>query len=163
MTTQPIEPAATVPTQEPTEPNEQDPKPTETVEFWKQKAREQEKRAKENATAAQRLKEIEDAQKSDAEKAQARITELEASIPTAVTNAFREAAVVFGGVTREDADLLLTGTDTETLFKQAQAIGARAEDQKKGGNIVPTAGKKPGNPQDADAVEMNDFLSQLTS
>ena len=37
-----------------------EPKPTETVEFWKAKAREQEKRAKDNAAAATRLAEIED-------------------------------------------------------------------------------------------------------
>lgn len=44
------------------------PKPTETVEFWKQKAREQEKRAKENAEAAKRLAEIEESQKSEAQR-----------------------------------------------------------------------------------------------
>jgi hypothetical protein len=41
------------------------PKPTETVDFWKQKAREQEKRAKDNAEAAKRLAELEESQKTE--------------------------------------------------------------------------------------------------
>jgi hypothetical protein len=41
------------------------PKPTETVDFWKQKAREQEKRAKENSEAAKRLTELEESQKTE--------------------------------------------------------------------------------------------------
>lgn len=44
------------------------PKPTETVDFWKGKAREQEKRAKENAEAAKRLAELEGASKEQASK-----------------------------------------------------------------------------------------------
>ena len=56
---------------------EQAPKPTETVEFWKQKAREQEKRAKDNASAAQRLAEIEESNKSAEQKATERLAEIE--------------------------------------------------------------------------------------
>lgn len=54
-------PAATTPS---------DPKPAETVEFWKTKAREQEARAKSNAAAAIKLKEIEDRDLSELQKAQ---------------------------------------------------------------------------------------------
>lgn len=67
-----------------TEPPKQDPKPTETVEFWKQKAREQESRAKSNAEAAKKLADIEEAQKTEtqrltdrAEKAEFRAEEAE--------------------------------------------------------------------------------------
>lgn len=49
------------------------PKPTETVDFWKSKAREQEKRAKENADAAKRLADIEESQKTEEQKAAERI------------------------------------------------------------------------------------------
>lgn len=52
-------------------------KPTETVDFWKEKAREQEKRAKENADAAKRLAEIEAASKTAEEKAAERLAEAE--------------------------------------------------------------------------------------
>lgn len=44
------------------------PKPTETVEFWKQKAREQEKRAKDNAEAAQKLQQYEDRDKTETQR-----------------------------------------------------------------------------------------------
>lgn len=60
-----------------TETTETTPPPTETVEFWKAKAREQEKRAKENAAAAKRVKEIEDASKSEQERATERATAAE--------------------------------------------------------------------------------------
>ncbi len=65
-------------------PKPEPPKPTETVDFWKQKAREQEGRAKSNADAAKKLKEIEDRDlseldkaKRDAEQATTRLTEYE--------------------------------------------------------------------------------------
>ena len=48
---------------------QESPKPTETVDFWKAKAREQEKRAKENAEAARKLTEIEESKKSEADRA----------------------------------------------------------------------------------------------
>lgn len=51
-----------------TENDQEQPKPTETVEFWKAKAREQEKRAKDNAAAAKRLAEFEEASKSETQK-----------------------------------------------------------------------------------------------
>ena len=54
-----------------------EPKPTETVDFWKSKAREQEKRAKDNAAAAKRLAELEDASKSEQERAAERVTAAE--------------------------------------------------------------------------------------
>lgn len=60
-------------------------KPTDTVEFWKQKAREQETRAKANATAAEKLAAFEDRDKTEAQRltdradaAEKRATELEA-------------------------------------------------------------------------------------
>lgn len=62
----------------------QEPKPTETVDFWRNKSRDWEKRAKANAEAAARLAQLEESQKSveerltsRAEKAEARIPELE--------------------------------------------------------------------------------------
>lgn len=57
------------------QPKPEAPKPAETVEFWKQKAREQESRAKSNADAAKRLKDIEDRDLSDLEKARRDATE----------------------------------------------------------------------------------------
>lgn len=53
------------------------PKPTETLEFWRSKAREQEKRAKANAEAAQKYAELEEAKKSEEQKAAERIAAAE--------------------------------------------------------------------------------------
>lgn len=120
---------------------EQAPKPTETVDFWKQKAREQEKRAKENAAAAQRLAEIEQAQMSEAEKAAARLAELESERDNARRDALRFKVASKYGIGDEDADLFLTGSDEETLTKQAERLAARTDERKKQGNRVPEEGR----------------------
>jgi hypothetical protein len=122
-----------------TEPEDQ-PKPSETVDFWKQKAREQEKRAKENAKAAERLAEIEDAQKSDAEKAAGRIAELEQELESASRTALRFKVASKFGIGDEDADLFLTGSDEETLTKQAERLAGREDERKKQGNRAPREG-----------------------
>lgn len=125
------------------QPTDAQPKPTETVDFWKAKARENEKRAKANADAAKRLAEIEDANKSEAEKAAERIRELEAEAEAARREALRFKVASKYGIGDEDADLFLTGSDEETLAKQAERLAARAADQKKGGNRVPDEGRAP--------------------
>lgn len=116
------------------------PKPTETVEFWKQKAREQEKRAKDNADAARRLAEIEDSQKSEAQKSAERVKQLEEAVATAQRDALRFKVASKYGIGDEDTDLFLTGSDEGTLTKQAERLTARADAQKKQGNYVPREG-----------------------
>jgi hypothetical protein len=128
---------------EPEAPSEQQPKPTETVEFWKQKAREQEKRAKDNAEAAKRLAEIEDSQKSDADKAAERIRQLEADAAEARREALRFKVAAKYGIGDEDVELFLTGTDEDTLTKQAERLAARTDERKKNGNHVPREGNNP--------------------
>lgn len=118
-----------------------EPKPTETVDFWKQKAREQEKRAKENATAAKRLAEIEEAQKSEAEKMADRIAQLEGEAEQARRDALRFKVASKYGIGDEDADLFLTGVDEETLTRQAERLAAREDERKKQGNRVPDEGR----------------------
>lgn len=121
-------------------------KPTETVDFWKQKAREQEKRAKENADAAKRLSEIEEAQKSETEKAADRIAKAEAevaSIPAKVAEALRGHLVDLHKIDKDDADLFLTGTEPELLLKQVTRLLGQADTRKKKGNHVPREGHTP--------------------
>jgi hypothetical protein len=81
------DPAATAPPADPqatpdAPPAEQapEPKPTETVEFWKRKAREQEDRAKSNADAARKLKEIEDRDLTELQRAQRAAEEATATL-----------------------------------------------------------------------------------
>jgi hypothetical protein len=106
-----------------TEPTET--KPTETVDFWKQKAREQEKRAKDNADAARRLAEIEDAQKTESEKTADRIAKAEAevaTVPAKVADALRAHLVALHEIDADDAELFLTATDPELLLKQVARL-----------------------------------------
>ena len=117
--------------------------PTETVDFWKQKAREQEKRAKDNATAAQRLAEIEDAQKSEAEKTADRIAKAEAeasTVPTKVASALREHLVALHEIDKDDAELFLTATEPELLLKQVTRLVGQS-DKRKTKNVVPREGQ----------------------
>ena len=105
-------------------------KPTETVEFWKQKAREQEKRAKDNAEAAKRLAEIEEANKTEADKAAERLAAAEAEVqqvPAKVTDALRTHLVALHEISDDDADLFLTASDPETLLRQVDRLVARSE------------------------------------
>jgi len=126
------------------------PKPTETVDFWKQKAREQEKRAKENADAAKRLTALEDAQKSETEKAADRIAKAEAEVagvPAKVSEALRTHLVALHKIDSEDAELFLTAAEPDLLLKQVTRLLARSDEQtaasKRSGNHVPREGSNP--------------------
>lgn len=122
---------------------EQQPKPSETVDFWKQKAREQEKRAKDNADAAKRLAEIEESQKSEAQKTADRIKQLETDAGNARRQALRFKVASEFGIAYALAELLLTGSDEETMRRQAEAVKAESGERKKQGNRVPREGQTP--------------------
>lgn len=106
-------------TQAPTEPAPDAPKSTDTVDFWKQKAREQESRAKSNADAAKRLSEIEDAQKSEVQRLADRQSAAERERDEARAESLRYKAAATHRVSEDYFDLLGTGSEDE--------IGARAE------------------------------------
>lgn len=135
-------------------------KPTETVDFWKQKAREQEKRAKENAEAAKRLSEIEDAQKSESEKAAERIAKAEAevaSIPVKVADALREHLVALHEIDKDDAELFLTANEPELLLKQVTRLLGQSDKRRKQNNVSPREGTNPQSGND----EMREFTRNL--
>jgi hypothetical protein len=100
-----------------TETSEQDAqtqtKPTETVEFWKQKAREQETRAKANATAAQRLEEIENANKTETQRAADALTAAEKRAQDAEGRALRLEVATEKGLTAAQAKRLVGSTREE--------------------------------------------------
>lgn len=127
-------------------PSTEQQKPSETVDFWKQKAREQEKRAKDNADAAKRLSVLEESQKTEAEKAADRITKAEAevaAVPSKVSDALRSHLVDLHEITAEDAELFLNAPDPETLLKQVNRLLGRAKEARKGGNTVSREGTNP--------------------
>lgn len=123
---------------------------TETVETLqaklnqsKEHSRTWEKRAKENAAAAKRLAEFEDAQKTDAEKTADRISKAEAeaaSVPEKVSDALRTHLVALHGIEAEDAELYLTAQDPELLLKQVDRLVALTGKRKTQGNVVPREG-----------------------
>ena len=142
--------AETTATDAPAETDKTEQKPTETVEFWKQKAREQEKRAKENSKAAERLAEIENANKTEAEKAAANDRGARGRRqggPRRRLCASRSRLEY--GIDGERAELLLTGSDEETMKRQAEALKQESDTRKKQGNRVPREGTTPPPPRTA--------------
>lgn len=98
-----------------------EPKPTETVDFWKRKAREQEERAKANAKAAEKLKEIEDRDLSELQKAQRDREDALTRLASLEQEALRYSVAAEFGISKADADeWLIGGGDAEALTRKAQ-------------------------------------------
>ena len=114
--------------------------------------------AKANAEAAERLAAIEESQKTEAEKTADRIRQLEVEAQTAQREALRFKVAAKFGIGDEDADLFLTGSDEETLTKQAERLAARVDDRKKTGNHAPREGTTPADPPQDD---LREFTRQL--
>jgi hypothetical protein len=129
---------------------QQQPKPTETVDFWKAKAREQESRAKANKLAADELAVIKDAQKTEAEKVADRIRKADeevASVPVKVTEALKAHLIGLHQINDEDAELFLTATNPDLLLKQVARLTARDAVPPKKPNHVPREGANPTAPE----------------
>lgn len=140
MSDQPADATATdAPATDQQQPEAQ-PKPTETVDFWKQKAREQEKRAKENADAARRLSEIEDANKTEVQKAAERLSEAEKRAAEAEARVLRRDIAIENKLTADDAALLDTITDEAAMRLLAERL---AGPEKAKTNHVPREGNNP--------------------
>lgn len=135
-----------------------EPKPTETVDFWKAKAREQEKRAKENADAAKRLGEIEESQKSEAQKVADRLAQAESDAGTAASRADRAEIALSKGLTLSQAKRLV-GTTREELEADADELLKDIGVQTSRGNRAPGEGKTSKPKADEDRRE---FVRQLT-
>lgn len=133
-------------------------KPTETVEFWKAKAREQEKRAKENADAAKRLGEIEEAQKSEAEKASERTAQAEKRAAEAEARVLRRDVAIEHKLSQDDAALLDSLTDEDAMRRLAERLATASEDKRKKNNVSPREGT---NPSSSDGGLDRDFVRQL--
>lgn len=151
--------ATTEPTTEPatdpgtgSEPNE--------AETWKARAREWERKAKANAAAAEQLAKLEDAQKSETQKLTDAAATARAEADAAKADALRWRVAGAHGISPEDAELFLNGTDEVTLTKQAERLaGVAAADKRKNGNKVPNEGRTPPNKAGADPVR--EFTREL--
>lgn len=93
------------------------------AEKWKKLSRENESRAKQNATAATRLAEIEEAQKSAEQKAEERTRAAESNAASAVAEAARLRVALEKGL---PADLVnrLVGSTPEELAEDADRLMA---------------------------------------
>src|SRR5699024_10216419 len=77
---------------------------------------------------ARRLDEIEEAQKSDAERAADELARVKAEAESATAELLRYRTAAAHGITdAEDIELFLTGKDEDTLERQAKALAARIE------------------------------------
>lgn len=96
--------------------------------------------AKANADAAKRLAELEEANKSEMQKAADRAANAEAERDATRVEMLRFKIAAKHGISEEDADLFLTGNDEETLARQALRLSEREADKKKNGNYVAREG-----------------------
>ena len=107
---------------------------------WKAKAREGEKRAKDNKSAADELASMKDSQKSAEQKFEERLSGMEKRAQEAEARALRSDIASTYGISKEDRDLFLTGSDEAALTAQAKRLADRVADQKKNGNRAPREG-----------------------
>lgn len=80
---------------------------------------------KTSAALQKQLDEINAANLTELERAQKAATEAQAAAATATTEALRLRVAAKHGISDEDADLFLTGSDMETVERQAAALMAR--------------------------------------
>ena len=128
--------------QDPQENNEgADPKPTETVDYWKKRSRENEQRAKSNADAAKKLKEIEDRDLSDLQKAEKERDEANTELAgLRHTNLVQKVALA-KGLTAAQAKRLQGDTEDD-LMADADELLSLMQPSKKPKEPDPGQGKK---------------------
>jgi hypothetical protein len=165
------------PAEKPQEGGEQQQQPKETeqqqaktfdadyVDKLRKEAAKYRNEAKTNADAAKRLAEIEDAQKSESEKAAERIRTLEAEVQNTRREALRFKIAAQFSIDDEDAELFLTGSDEETLTKQAERLQKRNEDAGKprSPRPDPTQGKQQATPLDPRSADLAQIEADLAA
>lgn len=104
-----------------------EPKPTDTVEFWKNKAREQEKRAKDNSAAATELATLKAAQQTAEERLASERDAAKREADEARAETLRYKVATKFNISADDAETFLTGTDEDTLTKQAERLATLAK------------------------------------
>lgn len=108
------------------------PEETETVDYWKSRARDNERRAKANAEAAKRLQQIEDAQKTEAERAAEALNAEKARADAAERAALSLRIATEHHLGADDADLLAGLPDEDAMRKLAKRLEAQHADEAAG-------------------------------
>lgn len=107
------------------------PEPESAETDWKAEARKWEQRAKENKTAAERLAEIEEANKSEVEKAAERAKAAEERASKAESEALRFRIANEYKLSQEDAMALEHVASEEGMRTVADRLRARAESERR--------------------------------
>lgn len=121
---------------------------------WKAKARDWEKRAKDNKGAADRLAELEEANKTEAQKSADRLAAAEKAAVDARAEATRYRIASEFKLSPEDAAALEHVSSEDGMRLVAERLGARDAERKKQGNVVPNEGKttQPASGSDQEVV-----------
>ena len=93
----------------------------------------------------EKFADYDDLKKAAGDKATAeeRIAKLEQEIKASQHEALKRRVQAAHGISDEDADLFLTGSDEDTLTAQALRLAAREDERKRQGNHVPREGNNP--------------------
>jgi flagellar motility protein MotE (MotC chaperone) len=127
---------------------------------WKSEARKWEKRAKDNADAAARLRELEDEQKSEQDKLTERLAELETSAKSSTLEAARLRVAIRKGLPESLVDRLRGDTledieqDADELLVLIQSDDPSVEPSRR-----PRERLRPGAAPDADPAPSPDQLA----
>lgn len=166
MPDEPVEPPAPV-TPPPPAPPAQQPPPTATseplpsnddndLEHWKEVARKNEKRARDNAGAAKRLAEIEAANQTELEKAQGAATAAEQRAAAAELELTRHRVAVAKGLPADMASRL-QGDDEKAMQADADVLlAAMGGPPKPGVPQVPAGARGQG----SESIDMNAAIRQ---
>lgn len=125
------------------------------VEKWKALARKHEQRS---TSDMERIKQLEDDSKTEADKVAERIAALEAANAKATADALRLRVAAKHQISDEDADMFLTATDEETLNAQAKRLSERNAETKRQATVVEGEGNQSTN---TGGSEMREFASNL--
>lgn len=105
------------------------PEPQTDATDWKAEARKWEARSKENAGAAQKLAELEEASKSELQKAIDRAAAAESALSASQAESLRLSIAARHGISGDNLDLL-SGADEAELEAKATKLSALIAEQK---------------------------------
>jgi len=150
------ESAATEPAATPADLAEQPDTSAQEID-WKAKSRMWEQRAKQNNDAAQKLAEIEESQKTEAQKLQEQLTALQNRAATAERDKERLSVIAKHGIPEEYHDLV-HGTDAESLAASAAKVKAlitanAPTQQNEASFVIPSEGSSPSLALNGDGIE----------
>lgn len=129
------------------------------VEKWKALSRKHEDQAKANADAAERLRQFEDADKTEQQRQAERLTAIERERDTALADVARFRAAVKHGLTDADLELLGPGTPDE-IEDRASKLAARLN--KSGQPRKPGPDPTQGTAADANTSTAQQFAAAIS-